>query len=397
MNLDGAVQAFADRIGRPVIVFDGDLNVAAFSVHEGQIDRARLSMILTHRASKRAVAMISEHRVDRAPGAVLLPVAANVPSRVVAGLRYRGRVTGYVSYVPGEDEDPDLRDLPEVVAARDDLGALLAAREAERREGADHVLQLMSRLLDGQQDQRESAADELLHDGLISAAPQYSAMVFRAGGGDIDRSNAGARLVIDRALKEISRISSLKAVGTVIDGEGVLVIPREINPARLRGLVDDPLHATTRGGGGASRERLADVRDSRREARIAVRATIRDPDRYGATAIWADLGVDRLLLQLPLDRMSLADLPDPVAELLTAGSGPDLAKTLEVYLDSGADAQRTAQRLHIHRSTLYYRLDRIRAISDADLGDGLVRRELHVALRVAALAGLRQDASAIEL
>lgn len=388
MNLDGVVQAFADQIGRPVIVFDSDLGVAAFSVHEGQIDRARLSMILTHRASKRAIAMISEHHVDRAPGAVLLPVAANVPGRVVAALRYRGRVTGYVSYVPGEDEDPDLRDLPEVVAAREELGALLAARDAERREGADRVLQLVSRLLNGQQDQRETAAEELLRDGLISRGRSYCAVVFRAGG-DSDGSHANARLTVDRALERIARSSSLKAVGSVLDGEGVLIIPREDSPVLLRELLSDPLHAAVRGGGGGPRERLADVRESRREARIAVRATLVAPDRYGVSATWADLGVDRLLLQLPIERITPEDLPETLAALMTAASGPDLAETLEAYLDSGADAQQTAVRLHIHRSTLYYRLDRIRAIINADLADGEVRRELHVALRVATLAGLR--------
>ena len=75
--------------------------------------------------------------------------------------------------------------------------------------------------------------------------------------------------------------------------------------------------------------------------------------------------------------------------ILDAQSGPDLAQTLEAYLDCGCDAQRTAQELHVHRSTLYYRLDRVRAIADVDLADGFVRRELHTALRVATLAGLR--------
>ncbi|MBS1697772.1 MAG: helix-turn-helix domain-containing protein [Actinobacteria bacterium] len=388
MNLDGAVQDFADRIGSPVIVFDSDLNVAAFSVHEGVTDRARLDMILTHRASQRAIEMITEHQVDRARGAVLLPVKANIPSRVVAALRYRERVTGYVSYVPEENERPDDRDLPEIQAARDELGALLAAREAERREGSDRVLQLMSRLLDGAQDQRDAAANELLADGLVSTAPHYSVMVFRSAG-DVDHAHAGARLIVDRALKEIPRFSSLKSIGTVIDGEGVLVIPREINAERLRNLVQDQSNTGARGGGGASRARLSEMRESRREARIAVRATIRDPERYGVATTWDQLGLDRLLLQLPLERITLEDLPGSIAKLIDSTAGPDLAETLEEYLDSGADAQQTAIRLHIHRSTLYYRLDRIRAIIDADLSDGIVRRELHTALRIASLAGLR--------
>ncbi|MFV0373165.1 helix-turn-helix domain-containing protein [Microbacterium sp.] len=388
MNLDGAVQAFADLLGQPVVVFDSDLGVAAYSVHEGRIDRARRDLILSHRASTRATEMIRDHRVDRAAGAVLLPVSANMPSRVVAALRYRDRLTGYVSYVPGDDDDPEVRDAPDITLARQELGALLAAREAERRDGADHMQQLLTQLLDGPHEQRENAATELVREGLISSAARYSAMVFRVAG-DADHATAGARLLIDRGFREIGRISSLKAAGTVLGSEGVLIIPREINPARLRALVSDPLHGHARGGGGAARERLADVRESRREARIAARATLRDPDRYGVSAVWSELGLDRLLLQLPLERLTTEDLPESVTALITATAGPDLAETLEAYLDSGADAQQTAQNLHIHRSTLYYRLDRIRAIVDADLGDGQVRRELHTSLRIAALAGLR--------
>lgn len=388
MNLDSSVQAFADRLGQPAIIFDADLGVAAFSVHEGSVDRARLNMILTHRVSERARAMITQHRVHQAPGAVLLPVVANIPSRVVAALRYRGRLTGYVSYVLGEDDDPDNRDAPEIVAARDELGALLAAREAERRDGADRILQLLSRLLDGQQDQRESAAEHLLREGLIGSAPRYSVMVFRAAG-ELDGANTTARLVVDRVLNESSLASAPKPVGTVIDGEGVVVLPGEADAARLRHVLNDPLSASIRVGGGGPRSTLHDVRDSRREARIAVRATTRDPDRYGAAAMWSDLGVDRLLLQLPLERMTPDDLPAAVVALTRIAGGPDLAETLESYLDNGGDAQLTAQRLHIHRSTLYYRLDRIRAVVDADLADGIVRRELHTGLRVATLAGLR--------
>jgi len=113
-----------------------------------------------------------------------------------------------------------------------------------------------------------------------------------------------------------------------------------------------------------------------------------DPAHAGV-ALWDELGLDRMLLQLPLADLAVGDLPVSLQRLLTAQSGPDLAQTLEAYLDYGCDAQRTAQQLHVHRSTLYYRLDRVRAIAEVDLSDGAVRRELHTALRIATLAGLR--------
>lgn len=388
MNLDTTVQAFADRVGHPVIIFDAELGVAAFSVHEGSVDQARLSMILTHKVSARAAAMITQYRVDRAPGAVLLPVVANIPPRVVAPLRYRGRLTGYVSYVCAADDDPATRDADDIVAARDELAAILAARELDRRRGADRIAELVALLLSGQREEREAAAAESVHDGLLAAAPRYSVLVARSVG-ERGSGSADGHVLVDRALTEMSQLSSLDTLSAVIDGEGVLIVPREVDAARLRQLLTASLYSTVRVGGGGSRAMLSEVHDSRREARIALRATTHDPIHYGTSTFWDELGVDRLLLQLPLERMSLDDLPPAVAELIRLSSGSGLAETLEAYLDNGADAQQTARSLHIHRSTLYYRLDRIRAIVEADLADGAVRRELHTALRVATLAGLR--------
>ncbi|WP_237421681.1 helix-turn-helix domain-containing protein [Gordonia sp. SID5947] len=80
--------------------------------------------------------------------------------------------------------------------------------------------------------------------------------------------------------------------------------------------------------------------------------------------------------------MAVDDLPRSVRRLLAAGLSQEIVTTLQAYLDCGGDAQRTARTLNIHRSTLYYRLGRIRSALDADLGDGRLRTELHVGLRL---------------
>jgi PucR family transcriptional regulator, proline-responsive transcriptional activator len=43
--------------------------------------------------------------------------------------------------------------------------------------------------------------------------------------------------------------------------------------------------------------------------------------------------------------------------------------------------QRTAARLNLHRSSLYYRLDRIAGLLATDLSSGFVRLELPLALK----------------
>ncbi len=388
MNLEGQVQAYADRLGRPIIVFDVDFNVIAFSVHDRDVDHARLAIILSHRGSSRARDSIREYRVGQADGPVRIPPLDGGKTRHVAPVRHEGHLVGYISAtIPDEAPDAELVEDDAIREARAQIGMILAAMALGNREDEDRALRLVTALLDGDPDQRARAADELLTGGLISPVPHYTVITLSPPPG-ADAGSATLRLALDRALASIPVFPSLKAVGTVIDGEAVLVVPYEIDRERLAALLALPAFTSLRAGVGGAHSPLAAAHRSRREARIAARGASIDPTR-GPVVHWDELGLDRVLLQLPLERITMSDLPAPVQRLLDEQSGPDLARTLEAYLDCGCDAQRTAQELHVHRSTLYYRLDRVRAITDVDLSDGLVRRELHAALRVATLAGLR--------
>ncbi|WP_308796387.1 PucR family transcriptional regulator [Agromyces silvae] len=60
----------------------------------------------------------------------------------------------------------------------------------------------------------------------------------------------------------------------------------------------------------------------------------------------------------------------------------DLVRTLGVYLDAGGNYDRTAKALIIHRSTLRYRLGRIREVSGRDVADPDSRLNLHIATRI---------------
>jgi DNA-binding PucR family transcriptional regulator len=60
----------------------------------------------------------------------------------------------------------------------------------------------------------------------------------------------------------------------------------------------------------------------------------------------------------------------------------DLFNTLEVYLDAGGNGVQTAETLHVHRSTLNYRLDRIAEIVEVTLSDPATRTNLQVALKL---------------
>jgi DNA-binding PucR family transcriptional regulator len=64
-----------------------------------------------------------------------------------------------------------------------------------------------------------------------------------------------------------------------------------------------------------------------------------------------------------------------------ARKGSDLVETLGRYLELGGNYDATARDLSVHRSTLKYRLQRIREISGLDLGDPDTRFHLQLATR----------------
>ena len=92
-------------------------------------------------------------------------------------------------------------------------------------------------------------------------------------------------------------------------------------------------------------------------------------------AVAARLAADGVPVHPGLE--ALLDLP---------GAAP-LLHTLETYLELAGSAQATAEALHLHRTSLYYRLQRVEVLAGTDLKDGTERLALHLALKVARAAG----------
>jgi hypothetical protein len=95
---------------------------------------------------------------------------------------------------------------------------------------------------------------------------------------------------------------------------------------------------------------------------------------------WDALGVWHLIVAAPPD-LAVAEV-HPGADVLA--TRPDLLLTARTVLDNGGDVAATAAELHVHRTTLYYRLERIEALTGVNLKTSRQRDDLHMALRLAA-------------
>jgi DNA-binding PucR family transcriptional regulator len=124
------------------------------------------------------------------------------------------------------------------------------------------------------------------------------------------------------------------------------------------------------------------------EAQRALKIKQASPTPYGSRR-FEDLGVYRILDSGDARPEVRGFVREWLGALLDYDrtKRAELVKTLSHYLDCGGNYDLTAQSLQIHRSTLRYRLGRIRDITGRDLQDVDTRLNLHLATRVLDVLG----------
>jgi DNA-binding PucR family transcriptional regulator len=110
--------------------------------------------------------------------------------------------------------------------------------------------------------------------------------------------------------------------------------------------------------------------------------------------VFEDLGVYKLLAEIA-DIGSVEGFVQrwlgPLLDYDTGKSG-QLVETLTAYLESGGSYDATARAIATHRSTLRYRLQRVREITGYDLADPNTRFNLQLATRAwATIVAVRQQ------
>ncbi|MDQ2797981.1 MAG: helix-turn-helix domain-containing protein [Actinomycetota bacterium] len=141
--------------------------------------------------------------------------------------------------------------------------------------------------------------------------------------------------------------------------------------------VDPPAAGTYTGG---TPMPLIDLAVAAQRAAVTFRAL-----RAGASLSrpsWDALGSWHLIAAAPPDLEP--GQVHPGVDTLLAQKRPELLVTARCVLDNGGDVTVSSADLHVHRTTLYYRLDRIKALTGVDLRLAAEREDLHLALQLAA-------------
>jgi purine catabolism regulator len=104
----------------------------------------------------------------------------------------------------------------------------------------------------------------------------------------------------------------------------------------------------------------------------------------GSVTAFEDLGLYRLLFGLRGIEEVSQFYWDMLGKLIEHDrrTGGELVRTLDAYLSVGCSPTAAAEKLHLHRNGLLYRLQRIREIVPVNLDDPERRLALHLALRI---------------
>jgi DNA-binding PucR family transcriptional regulator len=166
--------------------------------------------------------------------------------------------------------------------------------------------------------------------------------------------------------------------GTIV----VLVNGTIYGPALYDALVQELGTKTGAVGIGSRCDRPADLPRSYSQAQQALTIRLESAAPHGAT-VFDHLGVYRILSNTKNRADVEAFVRERFGSLLDydAKHHSELLLTLFHYLECGGNYESTAAALVIHRSTLRYRLARIRDVGALDLSDVDTRLNLHVATR----------------
>jgi PucR C-terminal helix-turn-helix domain len=330
-GLQAVVDALAAALGCPVLIEDAEHQPLWWSA-QGSVDEVRMRTIMQRMVAPEAKAMVRRLQLNRATHPARTPEIAEIGMRErwCVPIRSGGSHLGYLWVEDdhgqvGQDQLPRLQECA-------DLAADVLARDRSTYEDLAR--------------RRSALIDRLLHDADEEAARELAALEHLA-----------------HDVTVVVRAPSL-AGGWKLPGgmSGHVWRPRAAPAASGRALP------------------LVELREAVRRAACTRRALAAGARLERPS--WDALGVWRLVVEAP-ESLAVSEI-HPGVEVLASAPRTDLLATARVVVDLGGDVATAAEALRVHRTTLYYRLDRIQELTGVDLRAGAGRTDLQLALWLAA-------------
>jgi PucR-like helix-turn-helix protein len=391
MSIDrvrSVLDGIAATLGCPIVLDDERQRLLAHTGHDVTADGVRVASILARGATPEIRTWFEQWGILEATDPVRTPAdrGRQIAPRWVVPLRHQGVLLGFVSVLDhGRLTRDDLAPVLESAAAIAE--ALYVARRAEPRVAALLELLVLP--------QRSGPGDDVTLD--IAAMYPHTGPI-----AVVTFARRGAAVVPDAVPELLAAVRhacrafpARTALYAAIEGAVVALVPagpdRAVTAATR--LAASVVAGTTEiagivAGVSSAEWDASSAAAAYSESVRALRIPLADATAE-AISCWDRAGAFRALTLLPA--AGAVDPIDPRVRALLAQ--PQLARTVEAFLDRAGDAGATAQQLRIHRATLYQRLARVRELCALDIQrSGDDRLTAHVGLRLAMLAHGRPGA-----
>ncbi|QSR25770.1 hypothetical protein CFH99_09065 [Nocardioides aromaticivorans] len=382
-TLDDLTEEMARLTDAPCTLEDPEFRLIAFSDHrtDDAVDSIRQRSILQRHSSEDVRAWFRGQGIEDSEGPLRTPADTElgIVARLCVPARHLGRVQGYFWLL-----DPDGRIDP---ATWPEAGRIA--------ESAAHLLNVAER----RQARRDALFRELVEGGRLAARESAADLADAAG---LDLREPLACVLVDRP-ELADQVASRPARSGVVwarTGDAVAAVVRARLVADSSGGAGsggttgtdalltalgigrrlDSLDSVTRAAVGPVVPDIDSLATTFRGARVGLRVARTRPP--GEVVRWSSLG-PLALLGVARDDDLAAAVVEPAVQRFLATATPDVVATLQVWLDEAGSASRTAERLSVHRQTVYHRLAQVEQATGHDLSRGRDRLRLHLAVELA--------------
>ncbi|MDQ8706126.1 helix-turn-helix domain-containing protein [Streptomyces sp. LHD-70] len=389
-DIQDIVDEVAATLGKGVSVDDLSGRLVTYSAQQGRADEARVRSLLTRAVPDDIRAWQDRHGVAAATEPVEVPPNPDLGmrARLCVPLMHHGVKTGTLWILQSDDtwSTPALlgqlanlgNQIDTLAALQYDKADPLLEERRNRESCFQHACHADPAALDDLRTWSALYALDTVHVLVCLAAPSPDT----AHRSDIETTQL--RVALHQTLAAHSHVLATSVQDThttvlVRSSHGadtlhqlhhdlttaVATAARTPTPPPVFAGVSSPLKTVDR------------LPDAYQQAVIAGQAAAVDPE-INPLAAWDDVGPYGFLARnFRGDTLHQSELYD---RLDAADDNGDLLHTLEVYFDS-ASVNQVARRLHLHRTSLYYRLGRIKDAIGTDPLDGPARLELHMAIK----------------
>lgn len=397
--IEDVVESIARMVGRGLSLEDPDGVLLAYSSHQTSADRVRVNFLLSKKVPPDVNEWQLRHGIAQAVRPVAVPANEDLGmlGRICVPLLVRGFRVGYLWVQQQSGDDPAdgiLTALASVRPAIDRLAELLletdsasSARRTQREAAFLAACRGVVAAVEELRSWRELAGHGPWRIALVHEQT-YESRHGRSG-----PTGHGEDPIEAALLQRTLALQATVGVAPVLFSAGaptfcVLLCDPEIGRSALQQVLDRYTEEVAKRAGRPARrvivglsEPAADIRDLAEaflQAQHAVQAAAVDP-ALGQVSFYAETGVYQFLGAVGWQAPTHGSVH--FAELSEADRVDELLPVLELLYDKNGSVQDVAAQLHLHRSSVYNRLARIRSIIGADPLSGTVRLELHLALK----------------